>query len=218
MIGGKTYRKSVELAKQLSMLRDHIDVHRIIGINFDALQQSDISPAFAGYLQATAHNSLAIGIRKLFEPSGRNDLNSIRGVIDTIEMPRPPSEALKALANFGAKYGNAASPDDVKAFLGATFDLFCVANSAALERLKVYRDTVGAHSEYKASRDALPSHAEFESLYSFAADLYGVVAREILGVVPAPIPRTTGLGLLRILESLGVTDPHFDFPSQNTAV
>ena len=61
----KTDGKNSALLVLVAQLRDHIDVHRIIGLNVDALRNSDISDAFLGYLQKSAHESLAIYICKI---------------------------------------------------------------------------------------------------------------------------------------------------------
>jgi len=94
----------------------------------------------------------------------------------------------------------------------AMFGLFSGLHSEPLSRLKRYRDTIGAHSDHKAKRSSLPSHAEFEQLYEFALDFYNVVADAIIDVGPASVPRKIGPGLVRTLESLGVCEPQFDFP------
>lgn len=207
----KTDVKNIELVKQLSTLRDHVDIHRIIGINVDSIRESGTSEAFLGYLQSAAHDGLAMHISKIYEPSGRNDLNSIPGIIDSLPARKPSKRQSEALAKFGTKYSNAATPVEVRSFLLATFGLFHGLHSRSILRLKLYRDTIGAHSDRKAKRDALPSHDEFETLYGFALDFYNVVAKVILDVGPTRVPRKAGAGLLRILESLGVDHPQFDF-------
>lgn len=84
MLGTKTDKKNIELIKLVAQLRDHIDIHRIIGLNVDSLRNSDISNAFIGYLQKAAQESLAIYFCKIFESSTRNELNSISGIIDSL--------------------------------------------------------------------------------------------------------------------------------------
>ena len=49
----------------------------------------------------------------------------------------------------------------------------------SLDRLNEFRDKVGAHSDSRASIKSLPSHDEFESLYSFAKDFYELVSLSI---------------------------------------
>ena len=95
--------------------------------------------------------------------------------------------------------------------LKETFGLFCVIHSGPLDRLKEFRDTIGAHSDSKAALDSLPSHAEFETLYSFAADFYSLVSRFVINTGPAMVPRQAGKGLVKLMESMGVKTPKFDF-------
>lgn len=211
MHGTKTDLKNIELVKQLAVLRDHVDINRIIGLNVDGIHNARLSPAFVGYLQASAHNGLAMHFCKIYEPSGRNDLNSIPGIIESLPSKKPTKKQREVLSKFGIKYSNAASPEEIKSFLLATFGLFSGLHSESLSRLKRYRDTIGAHSDHKAERSSLPSHAEFEHLYDFALDFYNIVSEAIVDVCPASVPRKTGPGLVRTLKSLGVKDPRFDF-------
>jgi len=56
-----------------------------------------------------------------------------------------------------------------------------------------------------------PSHAEFETLFSFAKDFYEVVADSIIAIGPAAIARAVGRGFVRLIGVLGVPDAKFDF-------
>jgi AbiU2 len=211
MLGTKTDKKNIELIKLVAQLRDHIDIHRIIGLNVDSLQSSDISNAFIGYLQKAAQESLAIYFCKVFESSTRNELNSISGIIDSLPPTTLTLEQRSAFFAFGKKYGNDTEPTEAKSHFKETFGLFCVIHSGTLDRLKEFRDTIGAHSDSKAAIDFLPSHAEFEILYSFAADFYGLVSRFVINAGPAMVPRQAGKGLVKLMESMGVKAPKFDF-------
>jgi hypothetical protein len=206
--------KNVQLLKLLAQLRDHIDLHRIIGVNVAALHGSEIGGALLGYLQKTAHESLAIYICKIFESSTRNDLNSIPGIIESLPVA-PLSDAQKRdFATFGRKYGNNAVPVEAKSYLSGTFGLFCGIHSESLHRLKEFRDTIGAHSDAKAAIKALPSHAEFEAFFGFANDFYRLVSHSTYNVGPAVIPRDVGHAFIRLLEALGVRAPRFDFEEE----
>jgi hypothetical protein len=211
--GSKTDLKNIELIKQLVALRDHIDVDRIIGLNVDSIEASDISHALVGYMQKTTLEAIAMHICRIYESSRRNDLNSITGIIRTLPMGPPSTLQREALTQFGARYGNVASPDEVQGFLSETFRAFSAQHEASLSRLKQYRDEIGAHNDYKATRDALPSHEEFENLYQFALDFYCLVARSFLDVTPAIVHGYAGRGLIRTLKSLGVEEPLFQFPA-----
>ena len=211
MLGTKTEKKNIELLKLVAQLRDHIDIHRIIGLNVDSLQNSDISNVFIGYLQKVAQESLAIYFCKTFESSTRNELNSISGIVDSLPQTTLAHEQKAAFFAFGKKYGNDTEPTEAKSYLKQTFSLFCGIHSGTLDRLKEFRDTIGAHSDSRAAIDSLPSHAEFEALYSFAADFYGLVSRSVINAGPAMVPRQAGKGLVKLMESMGVKAPKFDF-------
>lgn len=211
MLGTKADNKNVELLKLIAHLRDHIDLHRIIGLNTAPLHNSDISDAFLGYLQKSAQEALAIYFCKIFESSNRNDLNSIPAIIDSLSPPPLSVQQRAEFSAFGKQYGNHADPTEAKSYLKGTFGLFCGIHSESLDRLKTFRDTIGAHSDSKAAVEDLPSHAEFEILFSFAADFRDLVCRSIVDVSPAMVPRTVGQGFVRLMKSIGVQNPKFDF-------
>ncbi|MGE0467808.1 MAG: hypothetical protein AB7L09_09075 [Nitrospira sp.] len=211
MLNSKTDKKNIQLLRMIGQLRDHIDMHRIIGLNVGALQKSQINGALLGYLQKSAQESLAIYICKLFEASPRNDLNSIPGVIDSI--PEAPESEMQTreLVAFGSKYGHGATPANARSHLKDTFARFRDAHFESLGRLKEFWDTIGAHSDYRADITSLPSHAEIETLFSFAQDFYEAVSRSLIQVGPAVIPRMVGHGFVELIEALGVQNPRFDF-------
>jgi hypothetical protein len=180
MYGSKTDEKHIQLLKLLAQLRDHIDMHRIIGLNAEALREGRISSALLGYLQKSAHESLAIYICKIFKASTRNDLNSLPGLIASIPAAPVSARQREELMVFGKKYGQEDTPADAKSYLQDILGQFRAAHADALDRLKAFRDTIGAHSDYYADLTSLPSHAEFETLFSFAKDCYEVVARSII--------------------------------------
>lgn len=206
--------KNFHLLELLAQLRDHIDIHRIIGLNVTALRDTEISGALLGYLQKSAHESLAIYICKIFESSGRNDLNSIPGIIESLPTTPLSEMQRREFAAFGKKYGNHAAPADAKSYLNGTFTMFRETHAESLAQLKKFRDTIGAHSDSKATISSLPSHVEFESLFSFAKDFYELVSDSINNVVPAMIPRTVGRGFIRLIASMGVEAPRFDFDEE----
>src|SRR5207245_4914924 len=115
-----TDAKNRQLLTPRAQRRHHRAMHRIIRLNVSALQDSQISAALLGYLQKSAHESLAVYISKIFEASSRNDLNSIPGIIESI--PAVPSTEMqkRKLAAFGSTYGHAAVPADARSYLTAT--------------------------------------------------------------------------------------------------
>ncbi len=210
----KVDAKNVELLKLIAQLRDHIDIHRVIGLNLRSLRESEMSAALIGYLQKSAHEALAIYICKIFESSTRNELNSIPGIIESLPRLSLSDEQKITFAAFGKTYGNHAPPSEAVSYLRGTFGLFSGIHSESLRRLKLFRDTIGAHSDSKAAIKSLPSHAEFESLFSFANDFYQLVAGSINGGGPAMIPRKVGHGFTTLIKSLGVQGARFDFDEE----
>ncbi|MGB9429936.1 MAG: hypothetical protein WCC11_08710 [Gammaproteobacteria bacterium] len=207
----ETDAKNVELLKLIFQLRAHVDIHRIIGLNGDALCASRMGAAFVGYLQKSAHEALAIYICKIFEPSGQYELNSIPAIIKSLSAYTLSERQNRDFADFGHKYGQHAPPVGVVPYLDETFRLFCNLHANSLCCLKEFRDTIGAHSDSKAAINALPSHVEFESLFSFANDFYQLITRSILGSSPATIPQDVGRNFIALMKTIGIRNPRFDF-------
>lgn len=210
----KTDDKNIQLLKLIAQLRDHIDLHRIIGLNATELRDRDISGAFLGYLQKSAQESLAIYICKIFESSNRNELNSIPGIIESLPLIRLSDVQKREFAAFGKRYENHSHPIEAKPYLKGTLGLLCGIHSESLNRLREFRDTIGAHSDSKAAIRSLPSHAECEILFSFAKDFYALVSRSICNVGPACVPRKAGHGFVKLIQSLGVQAAKFDFDAE----
>jgi hypothetical protein len=82
----KADAKNYKLIELIAQLRDHIDMHRIIGLNVRVLHETDIGHALLGYLQKSAQESLAMYICKVYESSTRNELNSIPAIIEAVPM------------------------------------------------------------------------------------------------------------------------------------
>jgi hypothetical protein len=210
----KTDGKNSALLGLIAQLRDHIDLHRIIVLNVAALRDSDISSAFLGYLAKSAQESLAIYICKIFESSTRNELNSIPGIIESLPLIRLSDNQKRQFASFAKRYGNHSDPTEARSCLKGTFGLFCGIHCESLDRLKKFRDTIGAHSDSKTTIKSLPSHAEFEILFSFANDFYNLVSDSISNVGPASVPRRAGRGFIRLIESMGVQAAKFAFDEE----
>jgi hypothetical protein len=207
----KTDQKNYRLIELIAQLREHIDMHRIIGLNVAALHRTDVSHALLGYLQKSAQESLAMYICKIYESSIRNELNSIPAIIDSHSETRLSEAQKQEFSAFGRKYQNHAEATEAKSYLKGTFGLFCGIHSRSLDRLKEFRDKIGAHSDAKANIKELPSHDEFEALYSFAYDFYALVSRSLNDVGPATVPRSVGRGFIRLATSRGAEDLKFDF-------
>lgn len=211
MLDNKLDPKNIALLEMIGNLRDHLDIYQIVGLNANAINASDFSSALAVYLQASALEGLALYLSKIYEAPKHNDLNSIPGIIDSLPMRTPTKKQLKLLKEFGERYSKAAEPTEIKSYLARTFKLFSCHHQSTLICLKDYRDKIGAHSDHKADIKALPSQAEFDDLFKFAFDFYELVARAIIGVHPASVPRRVRQGLIRTLKAFGVQEPQSDF-------
>ena len=207
----KTDFKNIALAKLLLQLRGDIDLHRLIGLNLKSLRRSKISNALLGHLQNLAHGSIAICICKMLEESKRNELDSIPAIIESLPPLTISAEKAKKIEEFGSRYGNSCSLIEVKSYLRGTLGLFVGMHSRTFERLKKYRDKIGAHSESQVRKDSLPSHAEFEEIYTFAEDFYEVVSRNIINVSPVTFRGHVGKGFFKLMESMGLETLLFDF-------
>jgi len=210
----KSDDKNIELLRLIAHLRDHIDIHRIIGLNIKELPANIISRALLGHLSRSAHESLAIYICKIFESSPRNDLNSIPGIIESLPSTSLCAEQQHEFVAFGMKYGNHANFSEVRSYLKGTFGLFSGIHSKSLAQLKEFRDKIGAHSDSKATIKSLPSHAEFEIFFSFAKDFYELISNSVHHVDPAPITSTVGRGFMKLIKSIGVLGAKFDYDKE----
>ena len=199
----------------LCQLRDAIDVHRIISANAAELAETDTSQTFFGYLQIRALESVAICFCKVFEVERSNELKSIPGIINSLPSIQLLPEQRQTFASFGSTYGNPEEPVNPKAFVQGTLDYFLSVRSDAFDQFKEFRDTIGAHSDLKASRETLPSHAEFEALYEFALDFYHLVADAVIGVQPTSPTRRVGRGVADVLRSVGVPNPRLEFEPEH---
>jgi hypothetical protein len=132
-------------------------------------------------------------------------------VIESIPKAQLSDKHGQELSAFGKKYGHTEYPTDARSYLNDIFDVFRNTHSESLDRLKEFRDTIGAHSDYGADISFLPSHPEFETLFGFAKDFYEVVSRSIIESGPAIIPRVVGRNLLSLLATVGVEGAKFDF-------
>jgi len=211
MRNSKTDNKNIALAKRVLQLRNDIDLDRLIGLNLKALKKSDISNSLLGYIQNSAHGSIAICICKIYEDPKRNELDSIPAIIESLPTSKLTSEQQTKLTEFGVRYGNSSILTDTKSYLKGTLGLFMGMHSVTFERMKKYRDKIGAHSESKAKITSLPSHDEFEAFFSFAKDFYETVSDTIINVGPAKFSRQVGKGFFKLMRSMGIDEPVFDF-------
>lgn len=97
-------------------------------------------------------------ICKIYESSTRNELNSIPAIIESVPVTALSEAQKPKFAAFGRKYDNHSEATEARSYLKGTFGLFCGIHSRSLDRLKEFRDKIGAHSDSKANIEDLPSH------------------------------------------------------------
>ena len=90
--------------------------------------------------------------------------------------------------------------------LKRVFHEFCDQHKKSIDRLKTYRDKVGAHMEFDVSIDTLPSHTEFEALWKFANSFYQLIHKCYNNIGPAPMGAQTAVGLMKVLKALGIDE------------
>jgi hypothetical protein len=210
----KADNKNIALAKRVQQLRNDIDLDRLIGLNLKVLKKNNISSSLLGHIQNLAHGSIAICICKIYEDTKRNELDSIPAIIESLPRLTLTGEQYEKLTEFGMRYGNSSKLTDPKSYLKGTLGLFMGIHSVAFERMKKYRDKIGAHSESKVKISFLPSHDEFEAFFSFAKEFYEIISEAIIDVGPAKISRQVGKGFFRLMQSMGIDEPIFDFEEQ----
>lgn len=206
----KVDQKNISVAKQVLNLRNHIDVHRIIALNVEAISQSKAPNTFFGHIQYSSLEQIAIGFSRLFEYSNRNELDSLPAILRILPEKNDP-RTIQAVRKFGEKYGNFNRVELTNSHVRGTYALFIEIHSMTIERLREYRDKKGAHRESNKTIESLPSHDDFEALLEFIEEFYKIVSDYFLDIGPALIGRKVGFGLKKILEQLGVDEPKYDF-------
>jgi hypothetical protein len=80
----KVDAKNIKLVELVAQLRDHIDIHRIIGLNGPSSAAVTSAGPSSGTCRGQAQEALAMYLCKIFETSSRNDLNSIPAIIGSL--------------------------------------------------------------------------------------------------------------------------------------
>ena len=210
MRDSKLDRKNVGLAKLLYRLRQDIDLYRVITLNGDSLMKRKVGLFFWAHIQWLAHQSVAVGICKMFEREKTNDLNSIPGIIGLLPARCEPAQRLK-VNRFARRFGVVEEWTDVRQYLLSVLDGFSNAHAAEMSKLRRFRDKFGVHSEHGATLKPLPSIAEFEALFEFGDAFYRLVSDVFIDVAPAPISAEVAVSATRVMECLGLENPKLDF-------
>lgn len=135
-------------------------------------------------------------------------------MIDALANP-PCSATQKAgIARFAENYGWNAEWTGAQSVLTSALNSFRTTQANTLDRLKTYRDKMGAHSEHGFELDALPSIDAYEQCFAFAEGFYRTVMRECIDVSPALMGAKVGTSAIRVMRKLGLSEPVFNFKDE----
>ena len=214
MISPKVDPKNVGLVKLVYRLRQSIDLYRIIGMNVEAIKQSAGGPTFWAHVQVLALESVALSVCKIYEHEKHNELNSIPGIIDHLSTVCPAEQKI-SVDRFLERFGGALGSTDLLEQLRTVFKKFCSDHSVSLQKFRVYRDKVGAHSEHGAALDSLPSVDEFEQMFEFADSFYRLVSGGLLNIGPALVGAHVAVDVVAVLKRLGIVNPKINFEAKS---
>jgi hypothetical protein len=207
--GGALDRANIALGHELLAVKSSLDVYRIIGLNASRIV---LGTAFFGHLQGLHHDSVALGLAKVYEREKNYELCSVSGVhrlAKEATILRPES-----VATFTRAYGVEPSGDwvhDVDAVFAKQRPIV----GEHLQAVNRARDTRIAHLQQNAPTGDMPSYAAFEALLTFAVAFRSFVSDCFLGTHGHPVLSDRGVahGLVAVLEATGVTDVVQDFPA-----
>ena len=211
MLNSKMDNKNVGLLKILFMLRQELDVYRLITVNTNGIKKKGAGMTFFAFLQGACIKLIALSICKIYEYEKDYELNSIEGVLKHIIDEELSALDSSSVCSFINKYGNRPNEDDLLSSLSSTVAGFKKENE--LKRFVIYRNKVVAHSEFGFNLDNIPSYDVMECLFDFGADFYKLVTKNYTSnasasVVPCDLnsDRKVKIGLLKILSEHGLTD------------
>ena len=199
--------KTKNLAVTIYNLRQDLDLHRVIGLNSAKMKEAGLSKAFFGRVQQLALFSIAINIPKIYEKkNSRYELSSIPSILENLPQIQLELNHIQDYKEFEENVDMTLGSDISVDGLKRVFHEFCDQHKKSIDRLKTYRDKVGAHMEFDVSIDTLPSHTEFEALWKFANSFYQLIHKCYNNIGPAPMGAQTAVGLMKVLKALGIDE------------
>jgi hypothetical protein len=208
MHGDKIDLKNSELGKELYWLRQYIDIHRLVILNADFLQQKESGGQYWTTTYRMSFDAIAVGICKIFERQTMGyERNSIPGIVDEFETAQLDAQQQAIVRRYGEKYKIANTGAQPAGTFCRVTAAFKDQHSHSFQRLKTYRDKFASHTEHGFKlEDDLPSHDEFEAIYEFAHGFYFVV-HELSNVTGAMMEKRAEIGLDRVIKKLGLENP-----------
>ncbi len=214
MIDSNAHNQNLGLAKNLWQLRQTLDVYCLISANAESIREKGVGKRFFDFLRMTCPQLITLYICKIFEEEklgkqGRviYELDSIGGVLRSIDEKNASALNPKKINEFGQKYGSN-SDNDVPAILRTIVKTFRKEHDEYLQRFKDLRDKWVAHPESGFNLADVPSYDTMEKLFDFGLDFYNVVSRAFIGIGPADLKsdRRVKMSLKGILQKLGCED------------
>ncbi|MFQ5992979.1 MAG: hypothetical protein ACE5NA_11135 [Nitrospiraceae bacterium] len=207
-LGSPIDLKNIGLAKILHSLRQDLDIHCLLSVNWSGIEACNAGNLFFSQVRYRAIDSIVLGVCKVYEKEDRYDLNSIDGVIAGLRQTGPTLLNDASIKDFVAEYGGTSPVTCPVCMLESTVDAFREQYGSDLHRFKKARNKVIAHSEYAVVTKTVPSYDVMERLFCFGADFYSVIGRAFLGISPddLTVNRPVRADLERILHQLGIVD------------
>ena len=207
------YTRNDALLRMLGRLRQHIDINRMVSLNATHPRVGDLEIGpFMEYVQNTSLQMIAMQICKIYEPTNKRfRLNSIPAIAAALDQLAFEQTAASELDAFGKVYAPHLEAIPTAKYVKNICDHMLSKNAVELDRLKEFRDKVGAHSEAGISIHNLPSHDVFERLFKFGIEFYRVVRRTLQDVGPYTVGHHVNPAFVRLLKAAGLTYPKLRF-------
>ncbi len=213
MLNSKIDNKNIDLLKNLSRLREELDVCWLIASNINNINKNGVGKSFFGFLRKSCIDLIALNICKIYEYEKAYELNSVEGVLKLITDEQFSVSDSSSICKFICKYENHPNEDELLSSLSSTVARFKKKYENELERFKTFRDKQVAHSEFGFNLNSLPSYDIMERLFNFASEFYMLVSAAFISTASISVfpydlnsHRKVKVGLKRILRKLGVEE------------
>ena len=210
---GRLDNANVQLGIELFVIKNSLDIYRVIGRNVKAIKAGEV---FFAHAQNQSLGAVALGLARVFEREDAYELCSIRGVYRLAK--QVPVRDTRAVGSLVGKYGIDTSQDWVRD-LDLVFSRQQPRIQSYLKKIRTSRNTRLAHIQQNAPSGILPSIAAFEDMLGFAVDFHSFVNEAFLSTHSHPIlhDRWVEQSLLHLLEKIGVNNPVSGFDVVTTA-
>ncbi len=209
LLGSPVDDKNIGLAKILFSLRHDLDLHCLMGLNAVEINRTYPGKFVLPHMAMRVLDSIVLAICKIYENERGYELNSIQGVLNSLSQKGLGERMHDSnVRDFLRRYDGPAEYKNILAALQTTVDAFKKNYGAELERFKIARDKVVAHSEHQANINTLPSFDTMEKLFFFGADFYVVVSNSFVGCGPDDLKnrREIKRDFERLLAIMGIRD------------